>query len=1261
MPEDQNKFKSLFNKTLGAELAYIDDLTGLYNRRYLNAMLPEEIDKAKKEDKKFSLFMIDYDGFKAINDTYGHLIGDRVLIEIAGVLTKEIGKSGTLIRYAGDEFTVMLPEEGLKEAIQIAKNLLQLAAECKIELKEGKSLSSVTLSIGVAVYPDDASLAKELLDKADQALYSSKRSGKNRVSTVSDLVVEVRDRNLLLSAVPCRKFINREKEIEFLKKAYDSAKKGAKEFVLIEGKAGAGKTRLMSELINFSEPSPGLLLKCQRENLDQQYGIISAVLNELLDFLDARKVLTALSSLSDISKHVLVSRINKIKDLPIRYSSDAKLLTKDLREEDIFSAFTGFVKALELPMIPLALDDILWIDKGSAKVIKWMLLEPDSVGILFLGSLSKDLMENQTAQEIPFATLLKDKQIQQISKTISLKPLTEKSTLELLESVFPDLSLPDAVKKKIFTMSWGYPSNIEEFIKCLLGEKVIYPKAGKWAFDAGRVNKIPTSLKNLFDKQISKLDDESRELLSKAAILGDDFNIDLLKSFYGKNEGQFLDILDKLQDEHMLQESTLPGGQSMGFANKLIKKSIYDAIKKKELQRLHGEVAALLQNYYRSGAGRVYGKLKYHLEEAGEAEKLQALADEYKLAAYAEKAEPEEAEPSIEEIIERPLSEDSAKIAPEVLFCLKAAWINSQLYPSDNKTRMNSIESLNNYVTDILKNDKTLTITAASEENIILNGQPIPPKRVNLMLSRSIASLFSDYGINSITFKRGLSKEEIDSFFLLSAEKEDYIKETGVFAKLLKEKGIANIRVNEIRYRKASDLTLNSEKTNELFKKIMPKSWAVRNLFSVDAAGLTVNKEVLSDPKKTIDYTSEAIRAMSKQDTSEENKTFMMLESLRKIVNGFTMKDIKGCDDEKARLGRTFMSLDPILRTKIIKEGAGDGEAIDNLISNALSGLDDAEAQKLLKQIGMCKEPSKKAKKEGPATFFFEKAAKEFIEGGKSEMLNKRSMDNLRPLTEALAIKGDVKTLEKLSKSLLTIVKSDSAKLRIMAIKAIGKVSKTLLEKEMFDISVTIETELSSRLKVEDDINAYLEILNVLEMMINMLLNKQNTSLLISPLAAIEEEASVGSRRPAEFKNRAQATVSKILKSDNMDLLLLSFKRKAEKDYLAIIDLIARFGEKALNPLMELLLKKDDVKLDPFDIYMKKQNIAFIIKRIGVEAIDRLKKLLNDKRAFVVKNTVEVFGNMGDKKCIPYIEQLTHYPDKEVQKEVRNALKRLKG
>jgi hypothetical protein len=454
---------------------------------------------------------------------------------------------------------------------------------------------------------------------------------------------------------------------------------------------------------------------------------------------------------------------------------------------------------------------------------------------------------------------------------------------------------------------------------------------------------------------------------------------------------------------------------------------------------------------------------------------------------------------------------------------------------------------------------------------------------------------------------------------------------------------------------------------------------------------------VFEDSKKTYDSISNAIIAISEQKVSEENKSFMILEGLYKTIDELTKRNVSGWEDEKKRLGELFLSIEPHLRTEIIRKSSYYEKDISNFISNILSGLDKKDIIKILnegrrktemppeelneflkvilksqylknmtydeglnlfKEAGVENEIAKKALDGGSTEFFFNKAAKELIESEKSGSWERKSIDNLAPLTEALIIKGDTKTIEELAKSLFAKIKSPSPSLRSSAVEGIGKILATLLEKEVLDISAAVGNDLSECLKAEENINVYVGLLKDLETMINTLIRKQSIALLITPLTAIKEEID---KRPVEFRSYAEGTINRILSSENVGLLLFSFRKKAEKDYSVLIDLMAQFGEKISSALLELLCMKDDARLDPVDIYIKKRHIALIMKKMGDKAILKLKDLLNDRRSFVVKNTIDVFDCINDKKYIPYLERATKYPDKEVQKEALNVIKKLEG
>ena len=157
--------------------ATTDALTGQLNRHALDIILGQYIDEAKNHQFKFSLFIIDIDFFKKINDTYGHIVGDQALKSVAKQIRSQLRPRDTVARYGGEEFVVLLPDIVLDDAIQIAERIRLLLAN---ELLETTPPMIATASIGVTSYQAPMS-AELLLKTADDGLYEAKRSGRNRV------------------------------------------------------------------------------------------------------------------------------------------------------------------------------------------------------------------------------------------------------------------------------------------------------------------------------------------------------------------------------------------------------------------------------------------------------------------------------------------------------------------------------------------------------------------------------------------------------------------------------------------------------------------------------------------------------------------------------------------------------------------------------------------------------------------------------------------------------------------------------------------------------------------------------------------------------------------------------------------------------------------------------------------------------------------------------------------------------------------------
>ena len=162
------------------EQAIRDPLTGLYNRRYLDETLERELSRAKREGYPVSLTMIDLDHFKHVNDTYGHKAGDEVLITLSTLLQSQAREGDIPCRYGGEEFLLVLPRMSLEVASQRAEQWREAFGNMKT--RHGELEISVTMSIGLAAYPDHGATAEDLIDSADQALYQAKAAGRNRLA-----------------------------------------------------------------------------------------------------------------------------------------------------------------------------------------------------------------------------------------------------------------------------------------------------------------------------------------------------------------------------------------------------------------------------------------------------------------------------------------------------------------------------------------------------------------------------------------------------------------------------------------------------------------------------------------------------------------------------------------------------------------------------------------------------------------------------------------------------------------------------------------------------------------------------------------------------------------------------------------------------------------------------------------------------------------------------------------------------------------------
>jgi len=162
------------------DISIKDTLTDLYNRRYFDEILRHEYLRAKRYNLPLSLIMIDIDYFKSINDTFGHLTGDKVLRELASLIKNSVRRVDVVSRFGGEEFSIILPNTPLEKASKMAERLRKIVEKHPILINKNKKIN-ITISAGISSLREDTSSEKELLEEADKALLKAKMSGRNKV------------------------------------------------------------------------------------------------------------------------------------------------------------------------------------------------------------------------------------------------------------------------------------------------------------------------------------------------------------------------------------------------------------------------------------------------------------------------------------------------------------------------------------------------------------------------------------------------------------------------------------------------------------------------------------------------------------------------------------------------------------------------------------------------------------------------------------------------------------------------------------------------------------------------------------------------------------------------------------------------------------------------------------------------------------------------------------------------------------------------
>ncbi len=623
------------------QLVVKDELTRLYNRRYFRHRLAEEYKRWKRQRRPFSLVMADVDDFKEINDCFGHPLGDRVLIEIAGVLTASVRDIDIVCRYAGDEFVLILPDVGEEGSVAVVERVEENMARFSWRDRLEVPIQKVSLSMGYAVLPDHTDRVDELIEKADKALYYSKKVNKPFCSYSDDVEADlsVRESDQSSMAYP---MIGRTREKKDLFKILEQVLGGNGKLILIRGELGMGKTVLLNELEDRAKMLGFVLFKgnCFPETRDIPFHPLFNVVESAIKSKDNAGLTNGLpEAWREEAKKILYTenRESKISN-ELESGLREELYQDEFRIFEVYSSFLNTISSSSPVMI--SLENLQWVDPSSIKLLKYIGRQIRSKRVMICGTVREKGFGGVDGMEMSLQNELQSLKEENNLKEIDLYGLKEMEIYALIDKKVEDKKINRAFKDKIFHLSEGNPLFAKEILNYLLREKRDLLEETK-SWDLVPLDEIvPPNIWDLFERSFVNLDEEVNSVLSYASVIGNEFDFSILMAISGKNEGHLLDIIDMAVSEGLIKEIDREEGDHYVFTPFLVGRLLYRGLSAGKRRVLHKKVGEVLEIIHAKSLINYYGIISFHFQRAGEYKKAiryATLAGERAQEVYAQK------------------------------------------------------------------------------------------------------------------------------------------------------------------------------------------------------------------------------------------------------------------------------------------------------------------------------------------------------------------------------------------------------------------------------------------------------------------------------------------------------------------------------------------------------------------------------------------------------------------------------------------------
>ena len=747
-------------------LAFRDDLTGLYNRRYLNKMLVQPLEE-RPEDESYCFLLMDIDFFKEINDTYGHRDGDRVLISVAELLGGCVQDNEVAIRYAGDEFVLLLPNKGLDQGLQKAIEVVEKGRTIQVPQENEKGAVSLTFSVGVASFPENGDNWEQILEKADEGLYAAKQKGRDQACLPPEQGSDFRRGDDLSRIFPCPQYIGRQETVSRILNQIEGLKSREVDrpaaFLSVMGGRGSGKTRLLTEVGEAATENNNCVLHLKGSEQMQKICYGSLIQGLLHHAGTAEKLRERIGGrLAETDEQLWETFFSSSKE-------EQKDPVPEQISQDFFSRFLeGLGSGRYLVFL---LDDADLLDRQTVNLLDSMGQAPSS-GLRFFALAASTEKSDEAPHQEPASVFRQNTAgpgtLSELSRPdILLVPLGEEDVERMTQAIFPTLRLDPSFWSNLYLKSLGNPLFVEEALKYLVQtEKLAYQRSA-WNWLGQNLEDLPDTLESLLEARLAALDPALREILGRASVMGPDVEPDLLKNLEGVNEGYVLDLLDKARKFGLLDSGSRWQDKGFRFNSKTARDITYNQVSEEDRTAWHLQMAELQDLLGKTPGHLQMGPMLYHYQMAGQETQLEEIKKKLTRVAGSpgiilpssfvskkNKSSPDEPVPLLEQEWGKILS---------IFHLLRAAVQTARLNPETSQAVTQSCERLHDGFEQAFLHTPSVHLSEA-EGTLLVNGDTPSWKGEEKSVADNFCKSLSAAGLKDISFSKGIDLREIKEF-----------------------------------------------------------------------------------------------------------------------------------------------------------------------------------------------------------------------------------------------------------------------------------------------------------------------------------------------------------------------------------------------------------------------------------------------------------------------------------------------------------------